>query len=345
MEKSKLIKCLKYEKQILENTGLLPSEYTVADCQLTDSKKIHYVKIHKQPRSKKNVLVMTHGYFASNIVYFKMYQFLKEDFHIISFDSSGHGLSSYTKETPDSNQKWIDYFVDDIKTFVDKMGLKKFHIVGHSLGGYIMAHFLRKHPDMINQVFLLSPGGVNRENPAVEKRVKARFDNANCLMKSFANSMINKIFKEKESPMDHFFAKCFRGFIIKRFYGDRLKLSKDEKKLFGELFLEISKAKPSSEKCLGHIFKMGPVSEIPIMPILREMQSKKRICIMYGSTDWMDHQLTREIIEKEELDIDVETVENAGHQLIFQNPRKVAQYIKYYCFVSEDETGELNDPK
>lgn len=337
MESNQLEKCAKYEKKILELGGLLPNEYSVANCPLGGGRHIHYVNVHKQPRKENNVLLMTHGYFCSSIGYFKMYECLKDDFHIVSFDASGWGLSSFEKETPDSAEQWIDYYVRDIKTMADQLGLKKFHIMGHSMGGFIMGHFLNRFPEMVQQVFLLSPGGVNRENPDYQKRIQDRLENSNWALKCFSESMIKKIFDEKESPMEHFLAKMFRGTIIKRFFGERLCLSKEEQKLFAKFCIPISKAKPSSEKCLGYLFKLGPMSDQPIMPILRKMHKKKRIVIMYGAWDWMDFQLTTDIVNREDLDISIENVTNAGHQLIFQNPKKVSQLVKYHIFMNEKD--------
>jgi predicted alpha/beta superfamily hydrolase len=273
-----------------------------------------------------------------------MYQELKDKYHIISFDSLGHGLSTYEKETPQSTQEWVDYFVNSVKAFADKLKLEKFNIMGHSLGGFIMAHFANKHPEMVQEIFLLSPGGVNRENKNYEKRIENRFENANWFMKKAANSMLNKIFVEKQSPMDHCMAKLFRGTIVKRFYGDRLGLSKDDQKLFGKLFSIFSSYKPSSEKCLGYLFNKGPMSNRPIMPILKKFHKKKNIIIMFGSSDWMDYKLTTKIINEDDLDICVETVQNAGHQLIFQNPKSVCQYINYHMHMNQLE-GEEEENK
>ena len=330
MESSTLSKCKDYEHQILELAGMARSDYSLKDCSLGAGRHIHYVQVHKTPPTESNVLLVTHGYFASCMAFFKMYPLLQNDFHIVSFDTVGHGLSSYDKTTPDSIDGWIDYFLGDIKAFVDKLGLKRFHVMGHSMGGFIMGHFASRYPEHVRQLFLLSPGGVNRTNPEYSQMIDGQAKKANCFVRKLIQSVGDKIFVDKQSPMDHWAAKTFRCALVKGFYGERLSLSKQEQKLFGKLYLKISKNKPSSEKCLGYLFNMGPMSERPLLPIFEQLHGKMRICIMFGSTDWMDFQLTTERIRQKQLDISIETISNSGHQLPFENPLEVSRNVLFH---------------
>lgn len=44
-----------------------------------------------------------------------------------------------------------------IETWRIAVGLTEFTILGHSFGGYMAANYYLKYPDIINEVFLLSP--------------------------------------------------------------------------------------------------------------------------------------------------------------------------------------------
>ena len=167
LEKSKI-----YERNILKEKGFSESDFTVSECYLSEKDYIHYVRIHKKKPTNKNVLLMAHGYMGSNIGFFKLYKTLQDKYHIISIDIPGQGLSSSLEETPKSIEGWLDYFLTNIKRFLDKMEIKKFSICGHSMGAYLMTHFAGKYPEMINDIFLLSPGGVHKNNPDFEKRIK-----------------------------------------------------------------------------------------------------------------------------------------------------------------------------
>ena len=339
MDQSTIQCCKDYEHQILRLAGMRRSEYSLGECQLGPGRHIHYLRVHKTPASDTNVLLVTHGYFASCMAFFKMYPLLQNDFHIISFDTVGHGLSSYDEATPESIDGWIEYFVSDIKAFADKLGLKRFHAMGHSLGAYIMGQFADRHPERVRQLFLLSPAGVNQTNLEYSRRVKERTKRANCFVRKMVKSVADKVFVQKQSPMDHWAAKALRKTLIGRFYSKRLSLSKAEQRLFRKMYVKISKRRPSSEKCLGYLFNQGPMSDRPLFPILKRLHEKLSICIMYGATDWMDRRLATQRIRGKNLNVAIETVAEAGHQLVFQNPLEVCQKVLCYFRAEQGAPG------
>lgn len=83
--------------------------------------------------------------------YFKMIKILKEFFYITLIDIPGQGFNYRDPELKHINtaEEWILYFVDTIDKFVNKMNYKSFILGGHSKGGYISAHYLRKYPDKV----------------------------------------------------------------------------------------------------------------------------------------------------------------------------------------------------
>lgn len=328
MNQKELEECKNYERQILRAKGLQPSHFKVSECPLTETDFIHYVQIKKTKQTPDNILLMAHGYMGSNIGFFKFYQALQNDFHIFSIDLPGQGLSSSTEETPKSADAWVDYFTSNVKRFVDKMGIKRFSICGHSMGAFVLTHFASRFPEMINEVYLLSPGGVNFENPEFEEKKKNLVKGINCMKRGVMQSMANSIFKDKKAPLSLWYLTLFRGSFAKMIYGGkRLGLDKEEQKFFIPLYQSIYKSKPSSDKCLGYIFKEGPMSDRPLMKVFEKLHDKKRIVIYYGRRDWMDYQYTMKQLEQKELDIDVDFVNDCDHQIVFQNPLEAAQMM------------------
>jgi pimeloyl-ACP methyl ester carboxylesterase len=282
--------------------------------------------LNEVPKSKE-VLLITHGYLGSNIAFFKMYKELMKHFHIISFDFPGHGLSSSDPQTPESIDTWIEYFVSDINKMVEKLGISKFHILGHSLGCFIMTHYANRYPQKVKKMFLLSPGGVNRYNAPFIKNFEKMIQKY-CLVNFVAKKIFNKIFIQKKSPMDFFIIRSLRGVIAHVVYkGKRLKLTREEQDLFVPLYQNIYYSNPSSEKCAGYIFDRGPTSERPLMPIFEKFHKSKDIHIFYGETDMMDHKLTASTIKEKELNISVDYIKESGHQIMFQNPKEAVRMI------------------
>mmetsp|Transcript_34924 Transcript_34924/g.31453 ORF Transcript_34924/g.31453 Transcript_34924/m.31453 type:complete len:107 (+) Transcript_34924:119-439(+) len=81
---------------------------------------------------KKPILVMLHGTFMSSVCFTHFFDHLYKKFHIIAPDLRGCGESSY--EAP---IKKIEDFVFDLAHFAHILGLKKFRLVGHSLGAAV----------------------------------------------------------------------------------------------------------------------------------------------------------------------------------------------------------------
>ena len=74
---------------------------------------------------------------------------------VLALDLRGRGLS----EKPDSGYS-IDHHCRDIASVVADLGLKKFYIMGHSLGAYIVLAYTARHQDQIKGLILLD-GGAN----------------------------------------------------------------------------------------------------------------------------------------------------------------------------------------
>jgi cardiolipin-specific phospholipase len=328
MKKQTLEKCKEYEKEILRLVGIPNSEFNVSECHLSEKDYIHYVQIKKTKQTEKNVLLMAHGYMGSNIGFFKIYNTLKNDFHIYSIDVPGQGLSSSIEKTPKSINEWLNYFISNILKFCKKMGLTKFSICGHSMGAYILSHFAGLYPKMIDNIFLLSPGGVNYENFDFEMKMKRFMKTKNCLVKCIAKSVSNSIFVDKKAPMNLWYVSPFRAKFAKIVYGGkRLGLNNEEQKSFIPLYTHIYKSKPSTDMCLGYLFKEGPMSDKPLMDVFQQIHKKKNIICFYGQRDWMDHQKAKEKIDEFKLKVDIDFISNCDHQIVFQNPVEAGQKI------------------
>jgi pimeloyl-ACP methyl ester carboxylesterase len=53
-----------------------------------------------------------------------------------------------------------DFYVSELLEFADALGLRKFDLVGTSMGGALAAYFAAKHPDRVNKLILLAPAGL-----------------------------------------------------------------------------------------------------------------------------------------------------------------------------------------
>ena len=121
----------------------------------------------------------------------------------------------------------------------------------------------------------------------------------------------------------------------KYFRMKRMNLNKNESDLFIKLIYKIIDQKQSGEKSIGYLLDYGINSKNPIEEILeknkkifQKKKNKKKIFFIYGEKDWMDgKKAVCTIKNKKFFFCDIFFVKDSGHQLIFQNPKDVAEII------------------
>ena len=116
-----------------------------------DDHNIVYLEGGKGP-----TILLLHGYTESKYDWLKFAPYLTKDYHVVIPDIPGYGESSMIeKDSYDlSNQ------MPRLHKFVQALELKKFHIVGHSMGGLFAGTYAVRYPDEIISVGLLDAGGV-----------------------------------------------------------------------------------------------------------------------------------------------------------------------------------------
>lgn len=82
------------------------------------------------------------------------FQALADERSVIFYDQLGCGKS----DRPDDPSLWTaERYFDEVKAVRDGLGLKKYHLIGHSWGTTLAVGFAAKHPDGILSVSLHSP--------------------------------------------------------------------------------------------------------------------------------------------------------------------------------------------
>ncbi len=106
------------------------------------------------PRDASAVLLV-HGFGASLHTWEAWAQELAKTHRVVRFDLPGSGLSG-----PDPTGDYRDARTMEILlALLDRLGIAKAHVVGHSIGGRISWTFAARHPQRVDRLVLLSPDG------------------------------------------------------------------------------------------------------------------------------------------------------------------------------------------
>lgn len=84
-------------------------------------------------------LILLHGFMENLSIWEEMIPKLSKDFTLIKIDLPGHGLSKTYGEI-----HTVEFMAEEVKKVADHLKLKEFHLLGHSMGGYISLAFAEK---------------------------------------------------------------------------------------------------------------------------------------------------------------------------------------------------------
>lgn len=94
-------------------------------------------------------LVLLHGFMENLLIWEDLEEHLSKKFRLIKIDLPGHGRSSIYSET-----HTMEFMAEKVKEIVDKLNLKKIHLLGHSMGGYVSLAFAELYPQSLKSITL-----------------------------------------------------------------------------------------------------------------------------------------------------------------------------------------------
>lgn len=102
-------------------------------------------------------LVLLEGLSYASWMWYRQVDELAKHFKVIIFDNRGVGKT----DKPDMKYS-IELFADDAAEVLNALGIKRAHILGVSMGGYVAQKFTIKYPQMVDKLILCSTsyGGV-----------------------------------------------------------------------------------------------------------------------------------------------------------------------------------------
>ena len=103
-----------------------------------------------------DTVIMLHGFGGNKDNWLYMAKYFTQNYNVIIPDLPGFGDSS----KPQNFQYNIMSQVERLNLFVKALKLKKFHIVGNSMGGSIAGNYAASYPEMVKSLALFDSAGV-----------------------------------------------------------------------------------------------------------------------------------------------------------------------------------------
>jgi pimeloyl-ACP methyl ester carboxylesterase len=130
-------------------------------------------------------VVFLHSFAGSTRHWAKQLDHLREDRRALAIDLRGHGES----DAPSDGNYTADALAQDVAAIVDTLGLKRFVLVGHSMGGSAAIAYAAAHPDRVAGLVLAGTPGRTPPEQA-QKTIAAIEGNYDQVMKGYWDKLL-----------------------------------------------------------------------------------------------------------------------------------------------------------
>eukprot|EP00126_Sphaerothecum_destruens_P004419 Sdes_comp18176_c0_seq1m7695 len=283
--------------------------------------------LHFEGSSSKTIpLVFLHGYGSGwGFFYKNIDEIAPHTASIFAIDHPGMGGSSRNFAVKNLNATDTEEsFVEALETWRKKMNIEKFVLAGHSFGGYISSIYALKYPERVVKLLLISPVGIPETNSFKTKNLKSY---------SFFKRTIFHAFKAgwnaNLTPQSYIRGlgpcgpKLVRSYVDAKFPN----LETQERSIIYDYQYHLLAAPAGSDSAIVNILEFPLVAKKPLIHRLPEL--KMKTTLVYGSRDWMDVSagyLVADLMKHGKARVEI--IDNAGHNLFFDNPAQFNKLIK-----------------
>jgi pimeloyl-ACP methyl ester carboxylesterase len=110
---------------------------------------------------KGEPVVLIHGFGASSDNWNRMAGRLTKKYRVIAPDMPGWGQSTRI----DAASYAYPEQIARLHEFLGALGLRRFHLIGHSMGGFISSAYAARYPEEVTTLTLIAPHGVAEPQP------------------------------------------------------------------------------------------------------------------------------------------------------------------------------------
>ena len=117
-------------------------------------------------------LVTMHGIRGYGETFVGVAQALQPVFRVIAFDQRGRGQTAWDP----ARNYYTDAYVQDLAALVDALGLSRFDLLGHSMGGINAIVYAASHPERLRRLIIEDAGPGAFENSLGATRIRKELE-------------------------------------------------------------------------------------------------------------------------------------------------------------------------
>ena len=142
--------------------------------------------------SGKENLVLLHGFMENLLIWEEMEEYLSQKFRFIKIDLPGHGRSESLEEV-----HTMEVMAAEVDKVISKLKLDRFHLLGHSMGGYTSLAYAAEYGEKLKSLTLFFSTFFSDDEEKKEQRRKSlRVIKEN--YKTYVNAGVPNLFNPNE---------------------------------------------------------------------------------------------------------------------------------------------------
>jgi len=255
---------------------------------------VNGIKICYDIQGEGYPVILVHGFGSKKESWIAQIGDLSEHFRVIRFDNRGAGKS----DRPDELLT-MEMLIDDIKGLMDFLKIEKAHIIGWSLGGMIVQHFVLKYPEKVNRLVLIN---------AVFRISGVAGDTAG--LEAYKQMRLNDLELRKQDPAEAF----WRGTRINYHQKFRKQLEANPKKKFHGIWSveDLIKESTIDPPTARDILNQAHAANID-NPLDRLSEIKNKTLILAASHDRLCPKSVALEVHEKIPNSTLKVIEKAGH--------------------------------
>jgi abhydrolase domain-containing protein 6 len=248
---------------------------------------------------KGETVVLVHGFGASADSWNRFAAQLTKRYRVIAPDLPGWGASTRIQAA----SYGYPAQVERLHQFLSALGLRRVHLIGHSMGGFISSAYAALHPDEVITLGLIAPHGMAEPEPSELAQSVARGDNwlVATTMQEFDRLLNNVFAKRPYAP------KAVLRYLANHAIRNHAKSR--------QIFDEMQTNDPALAERLPRI-------EAPAL-------------IVWGDHDRVLHVSSAELFRKGIRNSEVMVIHGSGHMPLVENARQCA--AAWLAFVEKNQ--------
>lgn len=146
---------------------------------LIDNNKVFSLDTGEDFDPKKETVILLHGSGQSHVVWSLTSQFISDqNFNVVTLDFPGHGNSE------GESLKTIEEMAEWLEKVTNKIGIKKFFLVGHSQGCLVSLEYFFKYPSkIIKLIFVAGSYEIPVNKGLIDLALNGDMESLNLMMK------------------------------------------------------------------------------------------------------------------------------------------------------------------